>query len=266
MKKVYLLGLIMVIIVLSSCQKLFEFSPYESNLPDGYKSTTEKQLGKLSIMKFKDQDTIVVDLISDSHVFHKELREVVNRINDDRKADLVMHLGDFMDGGYQQEYIYSHELMDRLSVPWLTVIGNHDCLSNGESVYKAMFGYEQYEFDLREWHIIVWNSVVWELGDRTPDLNWLERKLAAVKGQNIIVATHIPSWDDQLRERWGDQFENIIAKYGVKIVLLGHEHTYSLASPFENSIPHLVVGSVSNRAFVRLKLAGNRYFLQQMKL
>ncbi len=129
-----------------------------------------------------------------------------------------------------------------------------------------MFGYEQYEFDLREWHIIVWNSVVWELGDRTPDLNWLERKLAAVKSQNIIVATHIPSWDDQLRERWGDQFENIIAKYGVKIVLLGHEHTYSLASPFENSIPHLVVGSVSNRAFVRLKLAGNRYFLQQMKL
>ncbi len=116
MKKVYLLGLIMVIIVLSSCQKLFEFSPYESNLPDGYKSTTEKQLGKLSIMKFKDQDTIVVDLISDSHVFHKELREVVNRINDDRKADLVMHLGDFTDGGYQQEYIYSHELMDRLSV------------------------------------------------------------------------------------------------------------------------------------------------------
>lgn len=266
MKNLYRFFLFIIPIIISSCDKVFDFSPYESNLPDGYKSTTEKQLGKLALMKFQDQDTIIVDLISDSHIYHKELRRVINKINDDNRADLVLHLGDFTDGGYQQEYIYSYELMDRLTMPWLTVIGNHDCLSNGESVYKTMFGYEQYEFDLREWHIIVWNSVIWELGDRIPDLEWLEKKLAAVKGQNIIVATHIPSWDDQLREKWGDQFENIIAKYNVKLVLLGHEHSYSYASPYENSIPHLVIGSVSNKSFIRLKLGSRGYLHKKITL
>ena len=81
-----------------------------------------------------------------------------------------------------------------------------------------------------------------------PQLEWLEKELAASDSQWKIAFFHHPLYssgekhgsDQALR----DQIEPLFVKYGVSLVLAGHEHFYERIKP-QQGITHFVAGSAA---------------------
>jgi Icc protein len=163
-----------------SCDKFFEYSPYSATVPEKMENTTagnldeikELELDQPSLSKFK------IAFISDNHLNFNDLDDAVDAINQDDEVLFTIHCGDMTDGGMLAEYIIYRNVVEKLHHPYLTVIGNHDCLANGEIIYQSMFGKENYTLQFQGNKFIFFNDVIWELNDREPDFLWLQNELS----------------------------------------------------------------------------------------
>ena len=60
--------------------------------------------------------------------------------------DFVIHGGDMSDFGVTKEFLWQRDIMNGLKVPYVALIGNHDCLGTGEETYKTVFGPTNFSF------------------------------------------------------------------------------------------------------------------------
>ena len=73
--------------------------------------------------------------------------------------------------------------MKNLNKPYLTVIGNHDYLSNGEVIYKQMFGDYNYSFEFNKNKFILFDDIIIE-SNNNPDFNWLSMQFQIMNYSN----------------------------------------------------------------------------------
>jgi hypothetical protein len=108
------------------------------------------------------------------------------------------------------------------------------------------FSEEFYSFDYGDAHITVLNSWVFSGEQNLTEAElaaldkWVARDLADCDARWKIVVTHIPIYavhsdgtSVTARERWTPIFE----KYGVTLMLVGHQHVYSRLSPLTDGVP-----------------------------
>ncbi|WP_426750819.1 metallophosphoesterase [Myxococcus sp. Y35] len=190
-----------------------------------------------------------------------------------RKAELFIALGDnaYADGTEAEIQNNLFVPMEALlaEVPFFAALGNHEYVTNqGQPYLDNLYlptnnpeGSERYySFDWGHVHFVALDSncaVGLASADRcTRDAQkaWLERDLAGSTQPWKIVFFHHPPWSSgehgsQLSMR--RHFGPIMEKYGVDLVLTGHDHNYERSKPMkgdaiagagERGIPYLVVG------------------------
>ncbi|HRY31890.1 MAG TPA: metallophosphoesterase [Bacteroidales bacterium] len=246
---------ISILLVLSSCDKWFEYSPYSANVPVKMRQTTTRCLNKISEMnssgfpftRFK------IAFISDSHLNFDDLEDAVEAINRDEEVVFTIHCGDMTDGGMLAEYMISWNIADKLRRPYLTVTGNHDCLANGEYIYQEMFGPKDYSLEFQQCKFVFFTDVIWELNNREPDFLWLDNELKfSTQYRHVFVIAHIPPWSDQFSPLRTVAYRMMMHDHGVRYSVHGHHHDPYLGYYFSDSIPYLVVGSVDKRGYYEL--------------
>ncbi|WNZ64621.1 metallophosphoesterase [Myxococcus sp. MxC21-1] len=190
-----------------------------------------------------------------------------------RQAELFVALGDnaYADGTEAEIQNNLFVPMEALlaQVPFFAALGNHEYVTNqGQPYLDNLYlptnnpeGTERYySFDWGHVHFVALDSncaVGLASADRcTRDAQkaWLERDLAGSTQPWKIVFFHHPPWSSgehgsQLSMR--RHFGPIMEKYGVDLVLTGHDHNYERSKPMkgdaiagagEKGIPYLVVG------------------------
>ena len=95
-----------------------------------FKKIEAKCLGK---------STIRFIAMGDSQRWYDETVDFVNAVNKRDDIDFVVHGGDFSDFGLTDEFLWQRDIMNGLHVPYVALIGNHDCLGTGAETYKAVF-------------------------------------------------------------------------------------------------------------------------------
>ena len=210
-------------LMFSSCDELFDFSPYEVRVEESYKNTTLKNLLKLP--NPADPDSIQFAVIADSHYHYGPLSEAVKHLNYNYNIAFVLCAGDITDQGLLVEFELFHEAMSGLEHPWFTVIGNHDYRSNGEHVYKEMFGNYNYSFSYGFLKINVWDDVFWE-SNKEPDFDWLSAELSSDPEKVQVVLAHISPYADQFDEESKEKYLTTLGANEVGISLHGHQHGY----------------------------------------
>ena len=87
----------------------------------------------------------------------------------------MLHGGDLTDFGITKEFLWQRDILNTLNVPWVTVIGNHDCLGSGEQAYEAVFGKQNYHFTAGNVLFVCLNTNAMEFNYSTPvpDFNFL---------------------------------------------------------------------------------------------
>ncbi len=238
-----------------SCDKVFEYSIYSADVKDERKFTRDENLERLSAIEeeFKDQESFKIALTSDSHTYYNSLSEVVSLINEDEEVLFTLHGGDMTDGGILTEFTIFHNILGDLNNPYFTVIGNHDCLANGRTIYQDQYGPENYSFVFKNCKFVFFNDVVWEMNYEPPDYVWLINELKDYKEYDrIFVIAHIPPWSDQFTplDTWG--YKTIMDTTNVSMSIHGHHHDHYYGNYFQDSIPYLIIGAPSKDMFCKL--------------
>ncbi len=243
--------------LLLACADPFAYSPFEADVSETRKNTTEKNLQAISEIDTVMNGSFVVALLSDSHYHFKDLEDAIDDINKKDIYSFIVVTGDITENGLLKEYEIFHNIMSNVKIPWLTVIGNHDHLSNGTLIYQQMFGNLNYTFSFRNTKFVAWDNTIWESG-KEADYEWLERALNTNAHEQMpeppahtILFSHIPPFDYQLQEKAPD-LNRILKKYGVAISVHGHKHDFFAGDLFGDGMVYATVGSPQNRNYAEL--------------
>lgn len=135
--------------------------------------------------------------------------------------------GDFVSHGFEKEYSFFLQQIEKSKVPFLVVAGNHEFkVPEGRSFYQKIFGDFDYFFDYGDTRFIILDNAKGKLTKE--QLSWLEDKLKENKKLKFVFLHKPPTI-----EKWGenftegkDEFIKLVAKYKVHTVFCGHLHSY----------------------------------------
>ena len=246
--------LILTFVVLTSlmaCDAMTDFSPYDANV--SYRNVNAQNITRIEeSIQAQSSDSIVFIAISDTHTDYSELKAAVNSINEMDGISFVVVCGDITDFGLNSEFDEYYQLARRLKVPFITLIGNHDYLSNGRTIYNKMFGPTNFLFDIGNYRMVIFDNVVWENGNNEPDFAWLQEALQVPEGMTSIACFHIHPWDPQLENGHADRMTSIIGENQVSLSIFGHGHGYR--SEEINNRRYLMIPDITKRAMFRICL------------
>ena len=123
---------------------IFEAHPYDA-LVRGEKDLNETFIKQIN-ENLKDRKTFRFAFISDTQRWYDETEDVVADINRRGDVDFVIHGGDISDFGATHEFILQRDIMLDFKMPWVALLGNHDCLGTGEDVFEEIWGNPNFYF------------------------------------------------------------------------------------------------------------------------
>ena len=235
-----------------------------------------------------EQKSIRFAVIGDSGTGTTEQYQVAQQMEQCRQRsgfEFVLMLGDNIYGGksqkdFEKKFELPYKPLLDAGVKFYATLGNHD--DPTERVYKPfnMGGARYYSFKKG-------NATFFALDSNYLDsaqLDWLERELPNTTTPWKISFMHHPLYSDgrfhgpdlDLRAH----LQPILKKYGVNVVLSGHEHVYERIKPedgifffvlgnsgelrYGNLRPSsdMVAGSDTDRDFMLVEIAGDKFYFQ----
>jgi len=228
-------------------------------------------------------------IIGDTGTGSSKQQELANILLQSKQTfpfEFVLLLGDNLYGGeapkdYQNKFENVYRPLLEQQVKFYATLGNHDEPAQRFYKYFNMDGKEYYRFTKS-------NIAFYSLNSNYMDkkqIQWLEDELGKDTSEWKIVFFHHPPYssggkhgsDKQLRE----VVEPIFLKYGVNIVLAGHEHFYERIKP-QKGIYYFISGAggklrsgdVNDRSpltekafdrdmsFMLAEIVGNQFYFQ----
>jgi len=170
--------------------------------------------------------------ISDTHDEYDDFATTIDLLNARSDLELVTHSGDISDRGLLQEMQWSFDLLERIKLPVLIALGNHDAISNGAEIWRKMFGPFDYTFEFGGLKFVFFNSNALEFPGTAPNRDWLRGQVAE-RGDalGVVLVSHHPMYAHDFVPG-GDArafYDELIATGAVKLWVSGHESAPKLA-------------------------------------
>lgn len=242
-------------VLLCSCGE-FSYGPFTGNID-------EKKYNDKNFISIKNAESVFesefkILVLSDTHNYYDDLFaaiESINRTKDDVAFAVVT--GDITNLSLPKEYLIASMYFNRLKVPYLTVVGNHDLLIDGELIFKRIFGALNFSLKFKNSLFIFLNNNSWESSVDAPDLSWLENELINKYSENILIFMHIePDYPSRFSPIVISEFNRLIKDYNIDYVIHGHRHNHGV-SKLEHAV-QLTVGSVSKRKYIQLDISDEK--------
>lgn len=236
-----------------SCDPWFAYSPFEGHLSEAYHGTTEKNLALINALDTDDSRPFKIAVLSDPHYHYSKLYDAVAHINAQDDFAFAVVVGDLSENGLKQEFVYFYDAMSKLRIPYLTVIGNHDYLSNGEIIYSQMFGPYNYSFVFNKVKFVFFdNNTIESL--KEPDMNWFDAQVSSNEGYNhVIPVSHIPPYDQQMKNHYR-AFHQMLVDNDIDLSVHGHRHDWSMEEVYGDGVDYLTVSSPQKRAYTEVSI------------
>ena len=243
---------------------LLEFSPNDHRVPEEFTRLTEKNLARLAARPLPAGDTLRFVFTGDSQQFYDEAEALVASVNQQPGVAFLVVAGDISDFGLAREMRWVDEKLRRLSVPYVTVIGNHDLVGNGREAYQHIYGALDYSFVYGDtkFTLLDTNGREYNFDGSAPNMGWLKPQLANLDGaRRQVVISHVPptndDFDPTLRMPYVQALRNAP---GLVFEMNGHNHGYSITQPYNDGVPYVNSDAFSERHYMVVTVWGNRQF------
>jgi Icc-related predicted phosphoesterase len=241
---------------------LFEYHPYDIR-----KTTGNYDLNNSNILRIEqsndDQDTLRFAFMADTQRFYDETAAFVREVNQHEDIDFVIHGGDITDFGMSKEYLWVNDILKKLRVPYVALIGNHDVVGHGKIVYENIYGDLNFSFKFRNTRFICLNTNALEFDYSTPvpDFDFMAGFLTdTVDVNRTIVVMHAPPYDVQFNNNAVVTFNNILERYeNLQFCLHAHTHRREVNDYFNNGIIYYGADDMAGRNYLLFTVAGNSY-------
>ena len=233
------------------CEK-FEYNVFETHRSTADPSvTTQYNIGRLLALPHKD--TLRLVFTGDTQRFYDDVHDLVHAINSLPEVDAVFITGDIADFGTALEYELINRDLKNLNAPFLTAIGNHDCLANGPELYKDIYGPLNYSFTWNGIRFVVHNtnSREFNFNGTVPDIDWMRTQLADEENyQSCMFVSHVPPFSDDFDPALAPVYTELIRESkNTLFTSNGHRHDFVLDQPYQDGIWYLNTSSPSHRVF-----------------
>lgn len=247
-----------------ACDPWFAYSPFEAQLEEAYHGTHQKNLDRIEALDMQDSRTFNIALLSDPHYHFRKLEDAIAHINAQGDYTFAVVTGDLTENGLMREFIFFHDTMSRLKIPYLTTIGNHDYLANGEMVYAQMFGAGNYTYTVNNVKFVFFDNVTLE-SEMDPDMNWLSAALDdGHVYDHVIPFSHIPPYDTQMRNH-RRQFHELLLINNISLSLHGHRHDFSIEDVYGDGVRYVTISSPQKRTYTRLTVSPTGLEVQKIE-
>lgn len=137
-----------------ACQ--VEYHPYDTRI-NGECDINAKNIARIEATTAGKQE-LRFAVISDTQQWYDETKKAVEALNRRNDIDFVIHTGDLADFGIRAEFERQRDILNGLRIPYVAIIGNHDCLATGEAIFRKIFGPFNYAFTAGEIRFICLNT------------------------------------------------------------------------------------------------------------
>ncbi|WP_046244626.1 metallophosphoesterase family protein [Hymenobacter terrenus] len=248
---------------LASCN-LIEFSPNDHRVPEEFTNLTEKNLAKLQARPLPAGDTLRFIFTGDSQQFYDEAEDLVASVNKLQGISFLVVAGDISDFGLAREMRWVDEKLRRLTVPYVTVIGNHDLVGNGRTTYQHIYGALNYSFVYGDtkFTMVDTNGREYNFNGQIPNMSWLRPQLGNLDGaKRQVVISHVPPSNEDFDPSLSKSYIQAVSEApGLVFAMNGHNHAYSVGQPFGDGVTYVNSDAFSERRYMIITVWGDRQF------
>lgn len=256
------IAFVVLLLTCTACD-LFDYHPYSGKL--AFQDLTAENVAKIKALEEQytilgrwDKPVFQFALISDTQGFFAETADLVQDINR-RDVAFVLHAGDLTNFAFTDEFERMHRALAKLEAPYVTVIGNHDCLGDGAKTYEEMYGPLNHSFTFGPNKFIFLNTNYLEMhSEAVPDVNWLEQELRQAPGiENKFVIAHIAPDDVVANQSKEQAVATLLRQHQVPLFLHGHIHRHRAEEPNQDGVMYVSSASADKRNYVLVTVAGS---------
>lgn len=259
-------SLALLFITLLGCNSA-EYSPNQK-----FNSSTPTNVNAKEISTLPSKavgSTIKIAVSGDTQRNYKESQDFVTSINTRNDIDFVVLNGDISDFGLLLEFNGIYKIYDKLNVPFISVIGNHDLVANGSDVYKRMFGELNFTFTYAGIKFVCHdtNGREYDFNGSTPNMVWLKNNLKLEAGTDKLIAfSHVPPTDGDFDPKLSKPYQDLMNQTpGVIASIHSHQHQPQIIR-YQNGtgIPFIVTNAIINRAFTLITITNGQIAAQEI--
>lgn len=249
-------------LALAACDGVFDYHPYDVRF-DGDADINRRAIERIEAAS-AGRDTFRVAFVSDSHGWYTAAEAMVADINARGKADFVVHLGDLTDCATIKEFVWQRDLLAGLSVPYVALIGNHDCLGTGEEIFQRMYGACNFSFIAARVKFVCLNTNATEYDyvAANPDFDYIEAQATADTAlfDRAVVCMHACPYSDQFNNNVAKPFELYIRNFpGIMFCVYGHDHRLSASEIFGDGLMYYGVDCLDHRSYLLFTITPDGY-------
>lgn len=246
--------------VMAACQ--VDYHPYDTRV-DGAMGINARNVARIEAATAGRRE-IRFAVISDTQRWYDETADAVEALNGRGDLDFVLHAGDMADFGMKAEFERMRDILDGLDVPYVAIIGNHDCLATGEDLFEEIFG--DFDFAFTEGNVRVvcmnTNALEFDRDEPVPDFSFLEEQILEfpANAEKSVVAMHSRPFTEQFDNNVARVFEYAVSRMpGLQFCVNGHSHTYDVAEPFGDGVLYYGCENIAKRSYLLITIDDNGY-------
>lgn len=238
--------------LISACE-MFEEHPYDVDI-SGERDVNAKNIAKIE-SKMAGATAMRIAMVSDTQRSLDHLHDAVKAINARGDVDFVLHGGDISDFGLTNEFEWGRDMMNKLLVPYVVVLGNHDCLGTGRDSYRAIFGPVNFAFTAGNVRFICinTNALEYDYSEPIPDFEFLESQLASLTPEieKTVFLMHAAPGTEVFNNNVKKVFQYYVNRFpAVQFCAYGHDHKFDISDLYGDGVPYIQCPNVARRQYV----------------
>ena len=245
------IGLSAATVLLIACQ--VEYHPYDTHVV-GETGINTKNITRIESSNMRKRE-IRFAVIGDTQRWYDETKDAVAAINRQNNIDFVIHMGDMADFGMHKEFERQRDILNRLEIPYVVLLGNHDCLATGEQVFTDIFGEVDFAFTAGCVCFVCLNTNALEFGHNAsvPNFRFLEQQLAAFpqEAEKTVVAMHSKPFTEQFDNNVAGIFQRTIREFpALQFCINGHGHNFAIEDIFNDGVIYYECDNIRKRTYL----------------
>ena len=260
--------LILLIPVLFCTCDMIEYHPYDGRI-SGETGINAKNIIRIE-EKCSGRDSLRFIMMGDTQRWYDETEDFVDHVNQRTDIDFVIHGGDLADFGLTREFMWMRDIMNKLIIPYVALIGNHDCLGNGKGVYQEIFGDENFSFSAGNVKFIALNTNALEhdYSNPIPDFGFIEEQYNQITEQHekTVFVMHARPSSEQFNNNVANIFQRVIREFPRLLFCMNaHDHNYQVDDLFNDGIVYYGCPNIKERAYILFTILPDHYTYELVK-
>ena len=240
---------------------MIDYHPYDVDINDPQRiNTTNISLIEASC---KDKDTLRIVAMGDSQGFYNESRQFVNHINSLNNIDFVIHGGDFTDYGTTNEYLWQRDIFQKLNIPYVGLIGNHDCLGTGRDAFRVIWGDTNFSFIAGNIKFICLNTnaLEYDYSEPIPNFDFLTKQITdTTHHECTVVCMHAPPFSDVFNNNVALPFQHYLKEFkNLLFCFNAHQHKVNTTDIYGDGVLYYQCDSMEGRSYLLFTITKNGY-------